>query len=58
MDEIASQNFLANDSAASVQLIELSERLSELRLMDEGGEEDRAYAGVGEGVEEKQREDQ
>ena len=40
MDEIASQNFLANDSAASVQLIELSERLSELRLMDEGGEED------------------
>ena len=40
MDEIASQNFLANDSAASVQLIELSERLSELRLMDEGGDED------------------
>ncbi len=39
-DEIASQNFRANDSAASVQLIELSERLSELRLMDEGGEED------------------
>jgi uncharacterized protein (TIGR02231 family) len=40
MNEIASQNFLANDSAASVQLIELSERLSELRLMNEGGEED------------------
>lgn len=40
MDEIASQNFLANDSAASVQLIELSERLSELRLMSEGGDED------------------
>ncbi len=40
MDEIASQNYLANDSAASVQLIELSERLSELRLMDESGEED------------------
>ncbi len=40
MDEIASQNFLANDSAASVQLIELSERLSELRLMNEGGDED------------------
>lgn len=40
MDEIASQNFLANDSAASVQLIELSERLSELRLMDQGGDED------------------
>tara|TARA_B110000037_G_scaffold204821_1_gene249131 strand:- start:8607 stop:10487 length:1881 start_codon:yes stop_codon:yes gene_type:complete len=40
MDETASQNFLANDSAASVQLIELSERLSELRLMDQGGEED------------------
>lgn len=39
-DEIASQNFRANDSAASVQLIELSERLSELRLMDQGGEED------------------
>ncbi|MGJ8644713.1 MAG: DUF4139 domain-containing protein [Luteolibacter sp.] len=39
-DEIASQNFRANDSAASVQLIELSERLSELRLMDAGGEED------------------
>ena len=38
MDEIASQNFLANDSAASVQLIELSERLSELRLMDEGSD--------------------
>lgn len=40
MDEIASQNFLANDSAASVQLIELSERLSELRLMDQDGEDD------------------
>ncbi len=40
MDEIASQNFLANDSAASVQLIELSERLSELRLMNENGDED------------------
>ncbi len=40
MSEIASQNFLANDSAASVQLIELSERLSELRLMNEGGDED------------------
>lgn len=40
MDEIASQNFRANDSAASVQLIELSERLSELRLMDQGGDED------------------
>ena len=39
-DEIASQNFRANDSAASVQLIELSERLSELRLMDQGGDED------------------
>jgi uncharacterized protein (TIGR02231 family) len=39
-DEIASQNFRANDSAASVQLIELSERLSELRLMDQGEEED------------------
>jgi uncharacterized protein (TIGR02231 family) len=39
-DEIANQNFRANDSAASVQLIELSERLSELRLMDQGGEED------------------
>jgi uncharacterized protein (TIGR02231 family) len=40
MDEIASQNYLANDSAAGVQLIELSERLSELRLLNEGGEED------------------
>jgi len=40
MDETASQNFLANDSAASVQLIELSERLSELRLMDQDGEDD------------------
>jgi len=40
MDEIASQNYLANDSAASVQLIELSERLSELRLMDDSGDED------------------
>ena len=39
-DEIASQNFRANDSAASVQLIELSERLSELRLMDQGEDED------------------
>jgi uncharacterized protein (TIGR02231 family) len=40
IDEIAGQNFLANDSAASVQLIELSERLSELRLMDQDGEDD------------------
>jgi len=35
-DDMASANFLANDSAASVQLIELSQRLSELRLLDQG----------------------
>jgi len=36
IEEMASQNFRANDSAASVQLIELSERMSELRLISEG----------------------
>ncbi len=36
IDEVASDNFAANDSAASVQLIELSERMSELRLISEG----------------------
>lgn len=40
IEETASQNFRANDSAASVQLIELSERLSELRLMDQDSGED------------------
>ena len=40
MDETANQNFRANDSAASVQLIELSERLSELRLMDQDRNDD------------------
>ena len=40
IQEAATANFDANDSAASVQLIELSERLSELRrLHDEGGED-------------------
>ena len=40
IQEAATANFEANDSAASVQLIELSERLSELRrLHDEGGED-------------------
>ena len=40
IDEMADANFAANDSAASVQLIELSERLSELRLMSEEGADD------------------
>ncbi|MGB6222858.1 DUF4139 domain-containing protein [Haloferula sp.] len=41
IDENSADNFKANESAASVQLIELSERLSELRLMrDNGTEED------------------
>ena len=33
IDENSAQNFKANESAASVQLIELSERLSEMRLI-------------------------
>lgn len=37
IDETANLNFAANESAASVQLIELSERLSELRIMGEDG---------------------
>ncbi len=40
-DEMATANFDANASAASVQLIELSERLSELRLISQGvGDDD------------------
>jgi len=39
--EMADANYAANESAASVQLIELSERMSELRLMsEEGADED------------------
>ena len=41
IQETANANFEANESAASVQLIELSERLSQLRLLDgSGGDED------------------
>ncbi len=40
LDETVDANFQANDSAASVQLIELSERLSALQQLDEGIGED------------------
>ena len=39
-DEAANANFTANESAASVQLIELSERMSELRRMRDDISED------------------
>ena len=38
--EMATANFDANSSAASVQLIELSERMSELRLISQGVSDD------------------
>ena len=40
LDETVDANFQANDSAASVQLIELSERLSALRQLDQNIGED------------------